>query len=67
MFAALIFSACSTPEKKETINMEKVTIEIQVVNRLTVIQDLVSLERAEHLAIDPDQVIWRHGEHVLAC
>jgi uncharacterized protein (TIGR02246 family) len=29
MFSALIFSACSTPEKKETIDMEKITIEIQ--------------------------------------
>ena len=29
MFAALIFTACSTPEKKEKIDLEKIAIEIQ--------------------------------------
>ena len=29
LFATLIFSACSTPEKKETIDLEKITVEIQ--------------------------------------
>ena len=29
MFAALIFSACTTPEKKEPIDLEKIAIEIQ--------------------------------------
>jgi len=29
LFATLIFSACSTPEKKETIDLEKIAVEIQ--------------------------------------
>ena len=29
LFATLIFSACSTPEKKETIDLEKIATEIQ--------------------------------------
>ena len=28
LFATLIFSACSTPEKKETIDLEKIAVEI---------------------------------------
>ena len=28
-FSALIFSACSTPEKVETLDMEKIKVEIQ--------------------------------------
>ena len=29
LFATLIFSACTTPEKKETIDLEKIAVEIQ--------------------------------------